>query len=136
MWTSREYISICINPYRSVCMFTANGRVVIDFTIDGKRPDFVPDGMTIDANGSLYVATFGASKIFKINPTTGAIELEIKIPAEQVTSVAFGGPDLDILYVTTAAKEFKSPQPPPAGKLFKVTGLGVRGLPMKSVKLN
>ena len=117
-------------------MFTANGRVVIDFTIDGKRPDFVPDGMTIDANGKLYVSTFGASKVFKINPTTGAIELEIKIPAEQVTSVAFGGPNLDILYVTTAGKEFKSKQPPPAGKLFKVTGLGVQGLPMKSVKLN
>jgi gluconolactonase len=117
-------------------MFTANGRVVIDFTIDGKRPTFVPDGMTIDANGSLYVATFGASKVFKINPATGAIELEINFPAEQVTSAAFGGPNLDILYVTTAAKEFKSPQPPPAGKLFKVTGLGVKGLPMKSVKLN
>lgn len=115
-------------------MFTANGRVVIDFTINGSRPNFVPDGMTIDKDGYIYVATFGASKIFKINPSTGAIELEIKIPAEQVTSCAFGGPNLDILYVTTAGKEFKSKQPPPAGKLFKITGLGV-GLPMKSVKL-
>lgn len=132
----QEFISIRINPYRFVCMFTANGRVVIDFTIDGKRPDFVPDGMTIDADGSLYVATFGASKVFKINPASGAIELEIKIPAEQVTSVAFGGPNLETLFVTTAGKEFKSKQPPPAGKLFKVTGLGVKGLPMKSVKLN
>ena len=92
--------------------------------------------MTIDENGSLYVATFGASKVFKINPSTGKIELEIKIPAEQVTSCAFGGPNLDILYVTTAAKEFKSKQPPPAGQLFKVTGLGVRGLPMQSGKLD
>ena len=117
-------------------MFTANERVVIDFTINGNRPNFVPDGMTIDAEGSLYVATFGASTVFKINPATGAIDLEIKIPAEQVTSVAFGGPNLDILYVTTAAKEFKSPQPPPAGKLFQVTGLGVKGLPMTSFKLN
>lgn len=122
--------------YRSVYMFTANGRVVIDFTINGNRPDFVPDGMTIDADGSLYVATFGASKVFKINPRTGVIELEIKIPAEQVTSVAFGGPNLDILYVTTAGKEFKSKQPPPAGKLFKVTGLNAKGLAMKSAKLH
>lgn len=117
-------------------MFSANGRVVIDFTVNGQRPDFVPDGMTIDTSGSLYVATFGASKIFKINPATGSIELEIELPAEQVTSAAFGGPNLDILFVTTAGKEFKSKQPPPAGKLFKVTGLGVKGLPMKSVKLN
>lgn len=117
-------------------MFTANGRVVIDFTINGERPTFVPDGMTIDENGSLYVATFGGSKLFKINPSTGAVELEIIIPAEQVTSAAFGGPNLDILYVTTAGKEFKSKQPPPAGRLFQVTGLGVKGIPMKSVKLN
>lgn len=114
----------------------SNGHTVIDFTVNGQRPDFVPDGMTIDANGSLYVATFGGSKVLKVNPATGAIELEIEIPAEQITSAAFGGPNLDILYVTTAAKEFKSKQPPPAGKLFKVTGLGVKGLPMKSVQLN
>ena len=62
--------------------------------------------------------------------------LEIKIPAEQVTSAAFGGPNLDILFVTTAAKEFKTPQPPPSGGLFKVTGLGVTGTKMYSVKLN
>lgn len=62
--------------------------------------------------------------------------LEIKIPAEQVTSAAFGGPNLDILFVTTAAKEFSSPQPAPAGALFKVTGLGVTGTKMYSVKLN
>lgn len=130
------HISIRINPYRCVCMFTANERVVIDFSINGNRPNFVPDGMTIDAEGSLYVATFGASKVFKINPTTGVIDLEIIIPAEQVTSIAFGGPNLDILYVTTASKEFTTPQPPPAGRVFQVTGLGVKGLPMTSFKLN
>jgi sugar lactone lactonase YvrE len=42
--------------------------VVIDFRIDGKRPPFVPDGMTIDEDGNLYVATFGGFKIFKVNP--------------------------------------------------------------------
>ncbi|CRK88362.1 CLUMA_CG002139, isoform A [Clunio marinus] len=114
----------------------SNERVVIDFTVNGNRPNFVPDGMTIDTNGSLYVATFGASKIYKINPTTCAIELEINFPAEQITSAAFGGPNLDILYVTTSGKEFKSKQPPPAGRLFRVTGLGVKGFPMTSVKLN
>jgi gluconolactonase len=62
--------------------------------------------------------------------------LDIKIPAEQVTSVAFGGPKLDILYVTTSNKEIKSKQPPPAGSLFKVTGLGVTGTEMTRVDLN
>lgn len=67
---------------------------------------------------------------------TGKVELEIKLPCEQVTSAAFGGPNLDILYVTTAAKEFKSPQPAPAGALFAVTGLGVKGTPMYPVDLS
>lgn len=58
------------------------------------------------------------------------------IPAEQITSAAFGGPNLDILYVTSAKKEFKSKQPPPAGGLFKITGLGVKGTKMYSVKLD
>lgn len=91
--------------------------------------------MTIDSNGNLYVTTFGAWTIYKINPTTNAIELEIKMPCEQVTSCAFGGPNLDILYVTTASQERATKQPPPAGRLFQITGLG-KGTPMKSVKLN
>lgn len=53
--------------------------------------------------------------------------LEIKFPAEQVTSAAFGGPNLDILYVTSASTERSGPQPKPAGSLFKVTGLGAKG---------
>lgn len=114
----------------------SNERKVIDFTTNGARPSFVPDGMTIDTDGFLYVATFGGSTVYKINPVNGNIELEIKLPCEQVTSVAFGGPDLDVLFVTTASKEFKSPQDPPAGALFKVTGLQARGCPMYSIDLS
>jgi gluconolactonase len=113
-----------------------NERSIISFDNGERPPPFVPDGMTIDDQGMLYVATFGGSKVLKVNPKTGKIELEIKIPAEQVTSAAWGGPNLDILFVTTAAKEFSRPQPPPAGGLFKVTGLGARGTKMYSVNLN
>ncbi|KAG5672043.1 hypothetical protein PVAND_002205 [Polypedilum vanderplanki] len=124
--------------YDPVSGSISNERIVVDFKINGsERPNFVPDGMTIDAEGNLYVATFGAWKIFKINPTTNEIELEIKMPCEQVTSAAFGGPDLDILYVTTASHERDGiKQLPPAGRLFKITGLGVKGTVMKSVKLD
>jgi len=113
----------------------SNGKVLIDFKVNGERPNFGPDGMTIDADGNLYVCTWGGSKILKINPNNGEIELEIKFPSEQITSAAFGGPNLDILYVTSAATERTGPQPPPAGSLFKVTGLGVKGLPMSKVRL-
>jgi len=112
-----------------------NERVVIDFKVNGQKPNFVPDGMTIDTDGNLYVATWGGSRIIKVNPTTGKVELEIQFPAEQVTSAAFGGPNLDILYVTTAATERSGPQPKPAGSLFKVTGLGATGLPGVKVRV-
>lgn len=49
--------------------FTANERVLIDFSVDGEQPGFVPDGMTIDTEGFLYVATWGGSKVMKVNPT-------------------------------------------------------------------
>lgn len=67
--------------------------------------------------------------------STGKILLEIEIPAKQVTSVAFGGPDMDILFVTTAATSRDGEQPPLAGHLFKVTGLGVKGLPGVKVRV-
>jgi gluconolactonase len=117
--------------------YVANGRVVISFLENGERPsNFVLDGMTIDADGNLYVTTFGKWTIFKVNPKSNKIELEIKMPSEQITSCAFGGPNLDILYVTSASQERATKQPPPAGRLFKITGLGAKGLPMASVKLN
>lgn len=51
--------------------------------------------------------------------------MNIELPATQVTSLAFGGPDLDILYVTTANKDGK--QPEGSGYLYKVTGLCAKG---------
>lgn len=65
----------------------------------------------------------------------GKVEQEILIPAKQVTSVAFGGPNLDELYVTTARKQVIDPQLAPAGATFKVTGLGVKGTPMYEMNL-
>lgn len=67
--------------------------------------------------------------------STKQIEMEIQIPATQTTSVAFGGPNLDILYVTSAALEKYGEIGQLAGSLFKVTGLNVKGLPPNKVKL-
>jgi gluconolactonase len=91
--------------------------------------------MTIDANENLFLANFGNHSVVKIDSKSGEILQKIDIPTGQLTSVAFGGPNLDILYVTTAAKEFETPQSHPAEQLFKVTGLGVTGVEMQSVDL-
>jgi gluconolactonase len=59
-------------------------------------------------------------------------------PQVQVTSVAFGGANLDELYVTTGAIEFGGlkPAPPGNGATYRVTGIGARGFPGVSVQLN
>ncbi|XP_058819338.1 regucalcin-like [Topomyia yanbarensis] len=111
-----------------------NGTVWFDLKENGKRPAYFFDGMTIDTEGNLYVAVFHGATVVKISPN-GKIIQEIKIPAKQVTSVAFGGPNLDELYVTTAKKQVVDPQNPPAGATFKVTGLGVKGTTMNEVEL-
>lgn len=98
---------------------------------DGKF--IIPDGLTVDTEGYLYIAFFGGSNILKIDPKNGKVLLEIELPCEQVTSAAFGGPNLDILFVTTGALEGK---PAPAGSTFIIKGLGAKGLPMSKYRLN
>ncbi|XP_031623137.1 regucalcin-like [Contarinia nasturtii] len=105
----------------------SNERVVVDYSVNGINPGFLPDGLTIDTDGNLYVTFFSGSKIYKIDPKDGKVLLEIPFPVKQVTAVAFGGPNLDVLYVTTAAID--NTEAESAGCLFKVTGLGVKGYP-------
>lgn len=64
--------------------------------------------------------------------SNGKILAEYKFPkVNQITSVAFGGPNLDILFVTTASR---GEQPPQAGHLYQITGLNTIGLP--AIKVN
>jgi sugar lactone lactonase YvrE len=62
----------------------------------------LPDGMAIDAEGLLWVACFGGGRVERVDPASGrAIEV-VRVPTPHVTSVAFGGPRMDELYITTA----------------------------------
>lgn len=76
--------------------------------------------------------------MLRVNPDNGTLMTTVAIPAPEVTSVAFGGANLDELYVTTAAmrmtKELRE-KFPDAGALFRVTGLGVRGYPGRAARL-
>jgi sugar lactone lactonase YvrE len=61
----------------------------------------LPDGMTVDAEGHLWVALFYAGKLRRYAPD-GHAEMEVNVPATLTTSCAFGGAGLDELYITTA----------------------------------
>jgi sugar lactone lactonase YvrE len=63
--------------------------------------DGMPDGMTVDAEGHVWVALFHGAKVRRYRPD-GAIDLEVKVPVTLVTSCAFGGPHAEDLYITTA----------------------------------
>lgn len=87
----------------------------------------LPDGATVDADGLVWVAIYGGAKVAAFRPD-GSVERTIDMPTRLVSSVAFGGPDLDRLYVTTIAHAIDgSPVEEDAGSLYVVDGLGVRG---------
>jgi sugar lactone lactonase YvrE len=89
-----------------------------------------PDGMTLDAEGYLWVACWDGWRVRRYAPD-GTFDREIRFPAAHVSSVAFGGPDLDELYVTTAwhmVDPAERAAQPLGGSLFRCRP-GVRGRP-------
>ncbi|MCQ2959202.1 MAG: SMP-30/gluconolactonase/LRE family protein [Bacteroidales bacterium] len=89
-----------------------------------------PDGNTIDEEGMLWIANWGAACVTRWNPHTGELLQKIDVPALNVSAVAFGGENLDELYITTASyymPEDKASHYPEAGKLFVVKP-GVKGV--------
>jgi sugar lactone lactonase YvrE len=89
-----------------------------------------PDGMTLDTEDHLWVALWDGWAVERYAPD-GDLELRVEVPAAQASSCTFGGSDLDLLFITTAQKEFPvggKPDQPYAGGLF-VCRPGVRGRP-------
>ncbi|CAO1332344.1 unnamed protein product [Diamesa serratosioi] len=113
-------------------------KILCDLTKYGQAKRVFPDGLTIDQQGYLYCAMFGGSKIFKINTVGGKIEGEIHFPVSQITSMTFGGKQLDTMFVTTSGQDmFLGAQTTPSGYLFKVTNFGgVKGTQQHQFLMN
>ncbi|XP_004930716.1 regucalcin isoform X2 [Bombyx mori] len=111
----------------------ANAKTVFKYSDHGLEG--IVDGMTIDTDGNLWVANFDGRQVLKIDPRGGKLLQKIPIPALQVTSVTFGGPDLDQLYVTSASMNRGEEQLPPCGSTFRLDGLEVKGHPNVNVRL-
>ncbi|MFC7841715.1 SMP-30/gluconolactonase/LRE family protein [Streptomyces sp. NPDC057382] len=115
-------------PTRRVDVFDhADGRV------SGRRTLAVieegaglPDGLTVDADGCVWVALWQGSAVRRYTPD-GRLDRVVALPVPLVTACAFGGAGLSDLYVTTARTGLTGP-PALAGSLFVVPGAG-RGLP-------
>lgn len=82
----------------------------------------VPDGLTVDDEGCLWVAVYGGSEVRRYSPS-GVLLERVPVPARQVTSCCFGGPSGTTLFVTTARERFgehESREQPLAGSVFAV----------------
>jgi L-arabinonolactonase len=89
----------------------------------------LPDGATVDSDGLVWVAVYGGGKIVAFRPD-GKLERVVEMPVKMVSSVMFGGPNLDQLYVVTIEKDARgAPTEDGAGDVYVIEGLGARGLP-------
>jgi len=104
----------------------SNGRVAVEVS---ESLGF-PDGMAIDEENMLWVGMWNGNAVVRFDPTTGKVISKIEVPAHNVTSCAFGGANLDTLYITTASLDMTDEEHkafPLAGSLFKVFP-GVKGV--------
>lgn len=89
-----------------------------------------PDGMCVDADGGLWIAIWGGGQVRCYSPD-GVLTRTIAVPSPNTSCVAFAGPDLSTMVITTATKDLGDDELarlPLAGRLFTVDA-GVRGLP-------
>src|SRR5262249_7430871 len=90
----------------------------------------VPDGLTVDAEGGVWVALYDGHAVHRYLPD-GTLDAIVPVPAAMVTSCGFGGPDLRTLYITTASRglsDAERAEQPLAGALFACEP-GVAGRP-------
>jgi L-arabinonolactonase len=135
--------SICFSPDgRQLYFADTPHRMILRYDLDATTgaisnpqvfartpPGAFPDGSHVDAQGHLWNAHWGAGRVVRYAPD-GSISGAIEVAASQVSCVAFGGTDLDLLFVTSARENLSRAQlarEPQAGDLF-VYQLNVKGL--------
>jgi sugar lactone lactonase YvrE len=91
--------------------------------------DGSPDGLTVDAEGGVWVALWGGHAVRRYDPS-GRLDEVIDLPVSKVTACTLGGERLDQLFITTSRQGEDPPSHPAAGAVF-VADVGVRGKPVR-----
>jgi sugar lactone lactonase YvrE len=104
--------------------------------LTGRRPfvefppeDGVPDGLTVDADGGVWVAINRGGVVHRYT-ADGTLDAVVEVDARQVTACTFGGSALDELFITTSREGLSADEDPLAGSIFHVTP-GVSGVPVR-----
>lgn len=137
VWSSnRKYMYYNDTPTRKITRYRyddSNGEILYDgVAVNIPAGTGVPDGMAIDSNDNLWVAQWGGSGVYCYNPYTGELLTKVEVPAPHVASCAFGGENLDELYITTARAGLNQEQLqkfPLSGSLFYCKLDSVKGTP-------
>jgi sugar lactone lactonase YvrE len=127
------------SPLRRIDMFDYDqatgeafgGRMFADLS----RADGFPDGLTVDADGYVWVAMFAGGALRRFTPA-GHQDAVLPLPVSQPTSCAFGGPGMADLFVTTAYRDLSEAQraaQPLAGRLLRLRP-GPIGLPSSAAQ--
>ena len=86
----------------------------------------LPDGMTVDDEGCVWSARCGGSMVVRYT-SEGIEERRVRFPARMMTSVIFGGPDMDQIYATSLGGDDRETHGPGSGALYRIVP-GVRGV--------
>ncbi|GAA2108866.1 SMP-30/gluconolactonase/LRE family protein [Actinomadura alba] len=128
-WSPDERLMYYIDtPTGRVDVFDYHGETVTNrrpFTLAGEAAGDgpgLPDGLTVDADGCVWVALYGGGRVHRYTPS-GQLDRVIEAPAANTTACAFGGRDLTDLYITSARSD-----EPLSGSVFVVPDAG-QGLP-------
>lgn len=130
------YYSDTKHPHILCCDYDAPSATVRNARLFATLPSGCPDGSTIDAEGCLWNAQWGAARVVRYTPR-GSEDHVVPVPAKHPTCVAFGGERLDTLFITTARDGLTSEELdacPQAGGIFRCVP-GVRGVPECTVLL-
>lgn len=123
---------IYAHPYSLQTGGMGQGRVFAE-----SEPPAFPDGSAVDAEGHVWNAEFNGGRLLRYAPD-GSLDRELLLPVDRPTCCAFGGPDLDILFITSTSQNMSEAERqahPMAGALMAMRP-GVRGLPEPRFALN
>jgi sugar lactone lactonase YvrE len=123
--SDQRHRQIIVLDYDIATGFTSNRRIFARLS----EEDGMPDGLIVDAEGFVWNGHWDGWKLTRYAPD-GKIECQIRFPIQHVISFAFGGKNLDELFVTTASwgfGEYERKQQPWAGDLFRIK-TDVKGL--------
>ena len=142
-WSPDDSVFYCADTFKDT--FSAYSYDIETGLISSKR-EFASskneqglyDGATVDSEGCLWTAMVIGGDLIRYNPD-GSIDRKIGMPVKNITSLCFGGPNLDEIFVTSMARvvhpathdHFAADAHPQfsAGSLYRISGLGIKGIP-------